>query len=214
MGSHISVKIVRLMDSLKRYSSSLTYIVPRSIQRTIYDRIFLSAVHKLPDRVYLEEAIFPALRAMGFAKILSIGVEVYNAGAEQEFAGASTEYWTIDINPDNAKWGSPDRHIVGDALRLHEVFEPSVFDCVILNGVIGYGINGKQCAEQVLESVATVLRPCGWLVLGWNVDRGVSVSELTNVRRFFHPLKSSILPAHITFDRSTHRFDFLVRNDL
>lgn len=151
---------------------------------------------------------------MGFVKILSIGVEAYNADAEHKLAGRGTEYWTIDINPDNAKWGSPDRHVVGDALRLHDVFGPNVFDCVIFNGVLGYGINGNQSAEQALEAVATVLRPCGWLVLGWNVDRGVSVPKLSNVRRLFHPLKSSILPAHITFDRSTHRFDFLVRKDL
>jgi hypothetical protein len=165
------------------------------------------------DRYILERAVFPALAAdAGVNTLLFAGVDWYTKDYEQRFPGRRLH--TIDIDPDKARYGSSSHSTapLGEADRFHE---PASLDALVCSGVIGFGLNDRAECERTMALCRSLLRPGGWLVIGWNdVDdlRPFHVDDLEELRRFEPtPLPPFPTARYPTFSPARHTFDFYRR---
>jgi SAM-dependent methyltransferase len=151
----------------QRIRTRIVQSLPRPLARPLARAVMLG----LPDRVFLEKRIFPALLKLDLRRALLIGVAYYTWRYPAMFARRGVETWTIDIDPIKSRWGSHGRHVTGDAMELLRYFPAADLDLVVFNGVLGYGIDDVASAARVFRAVAAVLKPGGLLVLGWNTDK-------------------------------------------
>jgi SAM-dependent methyltransferase len=194
-------------------------LVPGSLRRRLVRHVPRPLLHGLswvlmlgmPDRVVLDRKIIPMLIDSGAETVLSIGVAYYNAHHPAVFAARGVELWTIDIDRQKAIWGSPARHITGDALDLTLHLAPETFDAVILNGVLGYGIDDARSVDRALRAIATVLKPGGRLVIGWNHDKTKDPTSLPAAKDLFRPCALLEGATHLVLEGSTMVYDFLER---
>jgi SAM-dependent methyltransferase len=208
-----------LRAALMGQSWRMLMVVPGSLRRRLVRHVPRPLLYSLswvlmlgmPDRVLLDRRIIPALIDSGAKTVLSIGVAYYNAHHPAVFAARGAELWTIDLDPQTAIWGSPGRHITGDALDLALQLAPETFDAVILNGVLGYGIDGAHSVDRALRSIAAVLKPGGRLVIGWNHDKTSDPIPLTAAKDLFRPCALLDGAAHLVLEGSTMVYDFLER---
>ncbi len=180
-------------------------VVPRSILSLIRGVIFKRMVSKLPDRVYMMNEILPALKEAGVKKILFIGVDSFTTHYSDVFAGTGTEYWTMDINPEIAKWGEPGHHVVCDAQELEKHFPVNSFDVVIANGVFGYGINEKETVTNTIQSVYRILIENGLLIIGWPLEvisEPVAYADMQDCFKHTSPLA---FDKHVVFESLSGR---------
>ena len=138
-----------------------------------------------PDRHVLEEVIFGALLERGdMRRLLFVGCDWYTRRYPEIFA--AREFWTIDMQPDKARYGSR-RHVVGNLTQLREHFEAGSLDAVICVGVLGWGLDGHEETERALDGCFECLRPGGLLILSWNeagAHRATPLGALSSLRRF------------------------------
>jgi len=163
----------------------------------------------MPDRVMLERRIFPLLIQRGVRKVLSVGVAYYTAHHPAFFAGRGVELWTLDLDARKARWGAPHRHVVGDALNLPAHLPAHDFDAVIINGVLGYGIDGEAATTQALRACAAVLGTGGWLIIGWNDDKSGDPLLLPEAGMLFRPVPLHGEAARVRVSGDTMVYDFL-----
>ena len=116
------------------------------------------------DREILERTILPYL-ASTCQSVLFVGCAKYTKGYNKLFE--RQEYWTIDCMESRAKYGSK-RHIRGDITQLSRHFEKNYLDVIIMNGVLGWGVDTDEEISRALEECRIVLKPGGLLILGWN----------------------------------------------
>jgi SAM-dependent methyltransferase len=118
------------------------------------------------DRFYLEQRIFPYFLARATVQdILFVGVAWYTHQYERTFA--DRRFWTMELDPDRRRFGAR-RHITDSVSRLDRYFEPGSLDLIIINGVVGFGLNDPDEFARTIEACHEALRPGGVLVLGWN----------------------------------------------
>jgi SAM-dependent methyltransferase len=205
--------------ALRGHSWRMLMVVPGSLRRRLVRHVPRPLLYGLswvlmlgmPDRVLLDRRIIPALIDSGAKTVLSIGVAYYNAHHPSVFAARGVELWTIDLDQQTAIWGSPGRHITGDALDLALHLAPETFDAVILNGVLGYGIDGARSVDRALRSIAAILKPGGRLVIGWNHDKTSDPTPLPAAKELFRPCALLDGAAHLVLAGSTMVYDFLER---
>jgi hypothetical protein len=155
------------------------------------------------DRSYLERELIPAIgRRCG--KVLFIGCRKYTKHYPTLFAAHGAECWTIDVDPTAARWGAPERHVIGDILDARDYWPASSFDAVVLSGVFGFGLNSVRDQNAALRVSHHLLMSDGLLVLGWNTDRCVDLSELSALQDHFRPSSIPGLVRRQTFAKSTH----------
>jgi SAM-dependent methyltransferase len=135
------------------------------------------------DRRFLVRELIPAVGRRG-GKVLFIGRR-YTKHYPALLAAQGVECWTIDIDPIAARWGAPERHVIGDILDEPDHWPASSFDTIILNGVFGFGLNSERDQDAALRACRLLLTKDGWLVLGWNTDRCIDPSELPTFRNHF-----------------------------
>lgn len=162
-----------------------------------------------PDRVYLEDVILPWFIArQDVTAVLDIGVDWYTHSYPQLFQGK--EYWTVDFDPEKSRFAGANHHTLS-ATEVHTVFKEGQFDLIICNGVFGWGLNNPDDMQKALTAFHHVLRPGGWLVVGWNDIPGRSVEHLAQLTSpYFSPFT---LPAtgasHFLTDTPYHhRYDY------
>ena len=165
-----------------------------------------------PDRVFLEDVIVPGFLAMdGIDRVLDIGVAWYTRSYPRLFSGV--DYWTVDVDPAKQRIAGRNHHTVS-ATHLTDAFSPGTFDLVVCNGVIGWGLNNPADVEKGLDACADVMRPGGWLVVGWNDTGGHRVEGLDGLlekrfrREVFPPVQAD---HYIPETPYAHRFDFLTK---
>jgi hypothetical protein len=107
----------------------------------------------------------------GVSSILSVGVAWYTARYADAFAGK--RFVTLDVDESRAAFGARE-HVTGDCTKLEELFG-APFDVILMNGVIGYGLNEADTVDRALRSCAARLRPGGTLVLGVNEEKPTNV---------------------------------------
>ena len=200
-------------------------LVPQGLRRAVQSRLGADLIDQFPDRRYMEAAILPAIAAIGPRRLLDVGVEYYTAHYGRWF-DQSVERWTLDLNPDVVKYGVPGRHIQANVLDLGRHFEPSSLDVVMMNGPFGYGIDRVDEQVRTLEVAHGVMRPGGWLLIGWDraPDGGPLIAaagarrrdasdvkdplELEIIQRRFEHVGPQGLPARKEFTDSSHIYDW------
>jgi SAM-dependent methyltransferase len=208
-----------LRAALRGQSWRMLMLVPGSFRRRLVRYVPRPLLYGLswvlmlgmPDRVVLDKKIIPALIDSGAETVLSIGVAYYNAHHPALFAARGAELWTIDIDQQKAIWGSPSRHITGDAVDLALHLAPETLDAVILNGVLGYGIDDARSVDRALRSIAATLKPGGRLVIGWNHDKTNDPTALPAAKDLFRPCALLDGAAHLVPEGSTMVYEFLQR---
>jgi hypothetical protein len=165
------------------------------------------------DRRLLEQVILPAISGReDVNRVLFVGCARYTRDYWRLFPGK--EYWTLDIAPARARWGS-ERHVVGSVTELGRHFEAGYLDAVVLNGVIGWGLNGREEVERALVACHQVLREGGILLVGWDeallthIDLRALIGSTGLFEPYvFEPLKASEVRVE---GMLRHVYDFLQR---
>jgi SAM-dependent methyltransferase len=188
--------------------SFLQPLIPKGPRQRLHARVVDMRRRKLPDRQYLEQVIFPWILAQNPGRVLFVGCESFTSHYRHMFEKPGREYWTLDILPEMAVWGSRQRHVVGDILTADARFDHGYFDTVVFNGVFGFGVDTIPDMNASLLALHTILKPGGLMVLGWNTDASVDPSTLPAICPAFEPLTAGPLPARVTFPGSTHVYDF------
>jgi SAM-dependent methyltransferase len=146
---------------------------------------------RTPDRTLLERIILPALgeRAAG-GRVLFVGCDSYTSSYGQFFPRA--DYRTVDADPAHAVFGSP-QHVVCSVTELRAHFAANSLDLVLLNGVLGWGIDDRAAANEACAACRDVLRSGGLFLVGWNDPRRITsrvrISAVENTLRKYEAVR-------------------------
>jgi SAM-dependent methyltransferase len=158
--------------------------------------------------------ILPALAAAKLERVLFVGCKAYTARYGRQLDRAATDYWTTDINPAAAIWGEKDHHLVCDIANIDDVCAAESFDAVLLNGVIGDGVDDEGAMNRTVTAIAHILRPNGILLIGWNsLKEHPDPRELEAVTTCFRHECVLPLPARKTFPDTDHVYDWFVKTN-
>ena len=130
-----------------------------------------------PDRDVLERTILGALFTDAAVQAIAfVGVAGYTSWYPALFRfRPGVRFATIDQDAGQASYGARgDHHVATLEAFAAEPGAAGAFDVVVLNGVVGYGMNspGEQAAG--LEAAQRLLRPAGRLVIGYDEAGGVA----------------------------------------
>jgi SAM-dependent methyltransferase len=171
--------------------------------------------HSFSDRRYMSENILPALETARMRRVLFVGCKPYTARYGRRLTDAGIKYWTTDVDPAAAMWGEKNHHIVGDVTRIDDVCTPDSFDAVLLNGVIGDGLDEEDQINRAVTAIARILRPNGILLIGWNSQKKhPDPLRLEAVATYFRHECVFSLPVRKTFPDTDHVYDWLVKTDV
>lgn len=166
-----------------------------------------------PDRKLLEDVIFARYRNReAFPRVLICGVARYSAHYPALFA--NQEVMSLDRDPDSARYGA-ERHLTDTIQNLGQYVAPGYFDVILMNGLIGYGVNDRKSAETAVAVCHRHLREGGELLLSTDEGRPFhgQLSQVTTLQEGFTeldfpslgPSAESVVPWRI---HSTHVFHF------
>lgn len=169
-----------------------------------------------PDRYFLENVIFPYyIENSSIIKILFVGCESYTAWYTELFYGK--EYWTIDIKEENRVFGAAN-HLVDSVQNITRYFSENYFDLIILNGVLGWGLQEKTEVNSTIEACYHCLNRNKKLIIGWNNLKKheasrfcpVNPDEIKTLEKFakvvFEPINTWRLS--LTYQKNDNRFNF------
>ena len=201
-----------LKSALFRLSPLARRILPRPVQRFLllkvlrandrYERMTLAA-----SRVCMERELLPWI-AGHYRHVLFVGTSSYTYHYERQFERG--QYATIDVHERNAAWGAPD-HILAPVEEIGRFRSPGSFDCVVLNGVFGFGVDTRPHKRQVVEALHQALQPNGFLVVGWNNDLHEDPEVEGIFEGLFERCREAPFDRRRQFPGETHVYDFFVR---
>jgi SAM-dependent methyltransferase len=163
-----------------------------------------------PDRKLMTDVYLPAFAHAG-GRILWVGCAQYTTGSYAILEAEGAEVWTLDFDPAAAAWGHGARHLTGDVRKVDQLFAGMMFDAVICNGVLGYGVNSAEQQKAALSAMAAVLSPGGRLLLGWNTDKLADPVAAGLAADWFAPASFAGQPARVECSGVTHVYDNLAR---
>jgi hypothetical protein len=190
--------------SVRNILSSIGLLSPRSSRAR--------RIRSLPDRRMMETAFIPALAAEG-GRILWVGVREYTLDDYALLEAGGGEVWTTDIDPKADRWGRRGRHRTGDVGAADALFADQVFDTVVCNGVLGYGVDEPGHQARTFRALAALIPPQGRLLLGWNTDKIADPLAAGLHRPWFEAEPFAGKDARTTFAEVTHVYDSLRRTD-
>jgi len=162
-----------------------------------------------PDRTIMKEKILPAFAGLG-GHLLWIGCRRYTADYPLLLEQQGAVCWTIDIDPEAAKWGRKGRHVIGDIGEAPERLEGVVFDGILCNGILGFGVDTTEAQHRCLSAISRMLKPGGTLLLSWNTDRTddpFKAGVVDDASLAAVPFAG--LAARVAVPGTTHVYDFL-----
>jgi hypothetical protein len=160
----------------------------------------------------MTQNILSALASSKVRRVLFVGCKAYTARYGEKLIRAGIDYWTVDVDPEAAIWGEQDHHITCDIANIGSLCPAESFDAVLLNGVIGDGINDEDKINAVIRAIAHILRPKGILLIGWNSQkRHPDPTELDAAGLCFCREQVLGLPLRQTFHDTDHVYDWLVK---
>lgn len=201
-----------LKSALFRLSPIARRVLPRPVQRFLLLRVLrtndrYASMAQRPSRLCMEREILPWV-AGRYRHVLFVGTGSYTFHYERQFARG--QYTTIEMQERNAVWGAPD-HIVAPIEEIGQHRPAGAFDCVILNGVFGFGVNTREHQRVVIEALHRALQPGGLLVVGWNTDVHDDPESLGLYDPYFERCREPPFDRRREFAGETHVYDFLVR---
>ena len=174
---------------------------------------------RVPSRMFMEREVFDYVNQQfrrgttaPAARCLFIGLDKHNWHYDRLL---DPDFYSIDLNPRNAAYGQPNRHVVGSATELSSYYRPNSFDVVIANGLIGFGLDTEEAFNQLMFECHRVLASDGMLVLGYNdkPDRlNFNIEQATGYQVFktFEPGIAGMTGArHVVADGFQHCYVFL-----
>lgn len=168
-------------------------------------------VRRAPDQRHMHDVLIPALARRG-GRLLFVGCRRYTSAYPKALERGGVTCWTIDIDPESARWGAPGRHVVAGIEHGRTAFPAASFETIVLNGVFGFGVDSVSGQDAVIDVCAELLVEGGLLVLGWDTDRGADPSALPELARSFRRPSAEIgLPNHTSFATCFHVFDLYQR---
>jgi SAM-dependent methyltransferase len=211
------------MSKVQLYISAQSFLyrhpeVKRSVRNSYLYRtlvpLFFNLDRSFSDRRYLTETIFPALASSNLRRVLFVGCKAYTARYGRQLTRAGIDYWTTDIEPAAAIWGERDHHIVCDIANIDEVCPAGSFDVVLLNGVIGFGVDDESGINRTVTAIARILRPNGMLLIGWDsLKNSPDPNQLETVTTYFRHGCILPLPTRKTFSDTDKVYDWLIKNN-
>ncbi|ADP17573.1 hypothetical protein AXYL_04254 [Achromobacter xylosoxidans A8] len=205
-----------------KFVKKITYALKRAIFRVspaLLRRLGANFQLRVPSRMFMEQEVFDYVNehfrrgaAAPVARCLFIGLDKHNWHYDQLL---SLDFYSIDLNPRNAAYGQPNRHVVGSATELSSHYPPHSFDVVFANGLIGFGLDTEEAFNQLMFECHRVLTGDGMLVLGYNdkPDRlsfKVEQAKGFQVYKTFEPGIAGMTGArHVVADGFQHCYVFL-----
>ena len=172
------------------------------------EAISTARISRSPDRELLVRGYLPAFAARG-GRILWVGCRPYTMGYPALLECEGAEVWTTDVEDRAQAWGRPGRHRTGDIGEADALFGDIVFDTVLCNGVLGWGVDTRKHQAKALAAMAAILKPGGRLLLGWNTDKTPDPADLAE--QHFEPSPMGELAERMAVPGVTHVYDLLVR---
>ena len=205
-----------------KFVKKITYALKRAIFRVspaLLRRLGANFQLRVPSRMFMEQEVFDYVNehfrrgaAAPVARCLFIGLDKHNWHYDQLL---NLDFYSIDLNPRNAAYGQPNRHVVGSATELSSHYPPHSFDVVFANGLIGFGLDTEEAFNQLMFECHRVLTGDGMLVLGYNdkPDRlsfQVEQAKGFQVYKTFEPGIAGMTGAqHVVADGFQHCYVFL-----
>jgi hypothetical protein len=155
------------------------------------------------DRYILEKVILPSFaKEASVHNVLFVGCAAYTRRYEEILP--MKEYWTIDVKRVKRKYGSK-RHIVDSITNIGKHVANDYFQLILMNGVIGFGLNRLDEIDQAINACHTALASDGILVLGWNNTALRTPIDLRTVQAlakfqdyYFEPLRASLYQTQVS----------------
>ncbi|MGB3433224.1 class I SAM-dependent methyltransferase [Achromobacter sp.] len=174
---------------------------------------------RVPSRMFMEQEVFGYVNehfrrgaAAPVARCLFIGLDKHNWHYPRLL---DLDFYSIDLNPRNAVYGQPNRHVAGSATELSSYYPPHSFDVVFANGLIGFGLDTEEAFNQLMFECHRVLTSDGMLVLGYNDKPDRLSFKVEQARGFqvfktFEPGIAGMTGArHVVADGFQHCYVFL-----
>jgi len=164
-----------------------------------------------PSRLFLEHEIMPWL-AKHYDRVLFVGAAPYTYQFEKLFRRNRGQYTTIDPHDGTAVWGAR-QHIVAPLQEIERHRPEGYFDCVVLNGVFGFGIDDLESQRTAIRVIHRALSAGGLLLVGWNTNLIPDLGELGLAEPYFaSTVKDLPWPHRTRFPPpETHVYDFYTR---
>lgn len=175
-------------------------------------RVETAHMRTLPDRVYFNAQIAPAIISRSADDVLYVGVRSYTTATLDNLVKNCVQVWTTDIEDEVAVFGNGDKHRTLDISEIDaDSFPVSSFEVIVLNGIIGHGVNEPAHIEKLGAALASVMPQGGLLISGWNTDKSPDPMTLDGFARYFRPAQVGDLPQRKPIDGMTHVYDVLER---
>ena len=200
--------------AINRAAPGLKSLLPKSLHRFILLRVL--GVNReyewfadRPGRRFMERDLLPWLRDH-MSRVLFVGTASYTYHYERLFRDRPDQFTTLDFNAGSAVWGASN-HIVAPVQEIGRHRPEGSFDCAVLNGVFGFGVDDADAMRATVKAIHEVLVPGGLLVIGWNTDRHADPNGLDVFEPWFAPAKDLPWSARVTFEPEIHINDFYAR---
>lgn len=159
------------------------------------------------SRLCMQNEILPWVRAR-YASVLFVGAAPYTYHYEELFR--QNQYTTIDINPATAVWGAH-CHLIAPVQDINRHRPAGYFDCVILNGVFGFGVDKIEDMRAVLEELYKAMPPGALLIVGWNTNLHADPETIGLYAGRFVRCDEAPWTERRYFPPETHVYDFYKR---
>ena len=221
MFSATKASLVRLAYWANGLFPKAKLLVPKSLHRFVLLRIvgvnegYERMTRENLARLFLQNEALPWVRD-NYANVLFVGTASYTYHYETLFRGDPDRYTTIDHNPGVKVWGGK-HHIVASVQDIDKHRPPGFFDCIVLNGILGYkipelgdyGIIERDELRKLIKALHVVMRPGGLLLAGWDLrDMALSAFELGLLDPYFVPTGRPPWGARKEFPGDPHVFEF------
>jgi len=129
-----------------------------------------------PSRLFMDRELMPWV-GRTYERVLFVGPASYTRQFERMFRRSRGQYTTIDPVKGTAVWGARN-HIIAPIQEIGLHRAAHYFDCIIFNGVFGFGVNEIEEQRKVIKSLYEALSVGGLLVVGWNTNLMPDIEEL------------------------------------
>ena len=144
--------------------------------------------------------------------MLFVGTAPYTHQFERLFRRSREQYTTIDPVRGTEIWGARN-HIVAPIQDIGLHRPKGYFDCIVFNGIFGFGIDDLDGQRAAIAVLHDALAPGGLLLVGWNTNLLPDLEALGLFEPYFSDRVEGLPWPHRTrFGLpETHVYDFYTR---